>query len=220
VSPLSRKSKGRLRLLAVAIVIVVAIVVVIVWAATRTVVPGVTAKMYPIRYVDTIGTVSHRYGLDPYLLAAVARTESNFNPAAVSPVGAVGVMQIMPETAKWIAGLNSWKGDKRPVLTDPTDSLELGACYLEYLIQRFDGDVSAALAAYNAGPNTVDDWIKKSGSDAAFRVEDIPFKETRDFVGRVQHYRDVFTRAHPGVFAVTASTSGLAIAARGNAGQV
>lgn len=173
--------------------------------------------MYPIRYTNTIGSVSRRYGLDPFLVAAVARTESNFNPAAVSRVGAVGIMQIMPDTAKWIAQLNSWKGDKRPVLTDSADNLELGACYLEYLILRFGGDINSALAAYNAGPNPVDSWLSKAGSKTSLGMSDIPFKETRDFVGRVERYRDIFSKVHPRVFATTTTTT--ASAAGAAAGQ-
>ena len=96
--------------------------------------------------------MAEQYDLDPYLVAAVARTESGWDPEAVSHAGAVGLMQLMPDTAAWITGLESWQGGDDPDLTDPEDSLELGACYLAYLVKYFGGDIRLALAAYNAGP--------------------------------------------------------------------
>ena len=128
----------------------------------RLVVPAVSGKVYPIRYEEEIAAVAEQYDIDPYLLAAVARTESGFDPDAESHAGAVGLMQFLPGTAEWVTGLDGWKGPKNPALKNPQDSLELGACYLAYLLRRFD-DPTAAIAAYNAGPNAVAGWIKKVG---------------------------------------------------------
>jgi soluble lytic murein transglycosylase len=168
----------------------------------RTVVPVVSENLFPISYQEDISRVAHLYDLDPYLVAAVVKTESGFNPEAVSPAGAVGLMQLMPTTADWITTLGIWQGDSHPQLTDPGDSLELGTCYLAYLTGRFGGDNRVAvLAAYNAGPNAVDGWVEAAGGPEAFGLADVVFPETRTFVERVERYRFLYNRVHPGIFA-------------------
>ncbi|MEW6336514.1 MAG: lytic transglycosylase domain-containing protein [Acidobacteriota bacterium] len=106
-----------------------------------------------------------RNGLDPALVQAVITVESGHDPDAVSPRGAVGLMQVLPETAAWL-GL--------PEAADPAQGLEAGCRYLAALIDHFGGDVELALAAYNAGPGAVRRWGRVP-----------PYRETRDFVRRV-----------------------------------
>jgi soluble lytic murein transglycosylase len=179
----------------VAIAIVVAFIV-----SGRTVVPGVSARIYPIHYGTTIGVVSQQYGIDPYMVAAVAKAESDFDPEAVSTAGAVGIMQLMPDTADWITGLSSWRGPDDPVLTNPADSLELGACYLGYLVDEFDGATKPTLAAYNAGQSVVAEWVASAGGPESFDLASIPYRETRDFVERVEGYWKLYIRVHPDAF--------------------
>jgi soluble lytic murein transglycosylase len=200
----SRARAGRRRLLRLAVLLVVVLGIVIagVWiAAARAVVPGVSAKLYPIHYRESIGSVAERYGLDPYLVAAVVQTESGYDPKAVSPVGAVGLMQLMPDTAAWITGLGIWQGDDDPELTDAGDNLELGACYLAFLVESFGGQTRVALAAYNAGQGTVAEWVAAVGDPKSFGLEDIQFPETREFVERVEYYWELYARVHPDAFA-------------------
>jgi soluble lytic murein transglycosylase len=188
--------------LVVLVMVVLGIAVAAVWiAATRAVVPGVSATIYPVHYREGIARVAEQYHLDPYLVAATVQTESGYDPRAVSPAGAVGLMQLMPDTATWITGLESWKGKHAPVLTDPDDNLELGACYLAFLLEHFGGNTRPALAAYNAGQGTVVGWVEAAGGAKAFDLSDIHFPETRDFVQRVEHYRELYTRVHPHLFA-------------------
>lgn len=199
----SRKSRGRrlVRLLVLAAV-VLGIAFAAVWImATRAVVPGVSAKLYPIHYRGAIARVAERYDVDPYMVAAVVQTESGYDPRALSRAGAVGLMQLMPDTATWITGLESWKGSDAPVLTDPDDNLELGACYLAFLLQRFGGHTRPALAAYNAGQGTVVGWVEAAGGENSFGLSDIHFPETLNFVQRVEHYWELYARLHPHVFA-------------------
>jgi len=194
------------RLAVLATVIAVAIVVVVILAATgRTTVPVVSEQMYPIRYTADIARVADQYDLDPYLVAAVAQTESGFDPQAVSPVGAVGLMQLMPDTATWLTGLEAWEGGSDPVLTDPATSLELGACYLRYLLDKFDDQTRVALAAYNAGQGAVSGWLNEAGGPDSFSLTDIAYPETQEFVRRVEHYRELYTRIHPDAFSRTAA---------------
>lgn len=195
-----RRHMRRILMVAVPALVVVAIVVVVaVVISGRLVVPGVSGRIYPIKYADEIAAVAAQYDVDPYLIAAVARTESSFDPDAESGVGAVGLMQFLPSTAEWVTTLDAWKGPKDPVLTDPADSLELGACYLSYLLQRFDSR-TAAIAAYNAGPNRVASWIKEAGGEDDFGVADIAYTETKNFVGRVDRWQALFEKAHPHAF--------------------
>jgi soluble lytic murein transglycosylase len=160
----------------------------------------VQGRLYPLKYEEQILEAAEAYDVDPYLVAAVAKAESGFDPRAESPVGAVGLMQIMPDTAGWIQRRPDWEGGTVTDLTDPADSLALGAYYLSYLTGLYDGDVRLALAAYNAGQGTVAGWLRDAGTTDTLRSEDIPFPETRDFVERVEKFRELYRDVHPEVF--------------------
>lgn len=124
--------------------------------------PRVTARsQYPVRYETEIRSAAEVYSLDPALLAAVARIESSYRADARSSAGALGLMQIMPETGAWIAE----KRGERDVFTDdlllePESSLLYGGWYLRYLLDEFDGDFTCAVAAYHAGQGSVRSWLK------------------------------------------------------------
>lgn len=162
---------------------------------------GVSDKLFPLHYQDEIARVAEKYGQDAYLVAAMVKTESGFDSQAESPAGAVGLMQLMPETAEWVAGkAGLWEGGSGPDLKDPVDSLELGVWYLAYLGELYgDGSVTA-LAAYNAGLGRVDDWIEAAGGRESFDESDIQYPETRQYVERVEHYRELYQRVHPDAF--------------------
>ncbi len=196
-----RRRRRRALLAVVVLVVVVAAIVGVGFSALtgRMVVPVVSDRVYPLVYEDEIAAVAEKYDLDPYLVAAVARTESGFDPDARSHAGAVGLMQLLPKTAEWVTSLDSWKGPDNPALTNPQDSLELGACYLAYLHRILD-DPTAAIAAYNAGQNAVRGWIEKAGGSKAFGIEDIPYPETQEFVRRVERYKAIYQKVHPDAF--------------------
>lgn len=138
--------------------------------------------LYPYPYRDEIRAAAARYGFDPLLLAAVIRTESGFRPDAVSRRGALGLMQLLPETAREISAA-PFDADG---LYDPAVNVDLGARYLALLRTRFDGRLSAALAAYNGGGANVRSWIQSGKWDGTYaHAADIPFAETRQFVERV-----------------------------------
>ena len=130
------------------------------------------------------------YRVDPALLYALARQESNFDPEAVSPVGARGLMQLMPATASFVVGdpaLSTLAGQRR--LHDPGYSLELGQRYLHHLVrlETVQSDLIRALAAYNAGPGNLGKWqpTNQHRDDPFLFIEAIPIDETRTFVQRV-----------------------------------
>jgi soluble lytic murein transglycosylase len=126
--------------------------------------------------------------LSPELLEAVMLTESKFDETAVSHVGAVGMMQLMPETAHWIAEESGLPADQ---LDKPEQNIPLGAWYLEYLLKKYNNNEVLALAAYNAGRGNVDQWMKEKKWGKDFHdISQIPFPETREFVKTVTTSRD------------------------------
>jgi soluble lytic murein transglycosylase len=147
---------------------------------------------YPLEYEHIVAAHARNYDLEPELLAAVIYAESRFDPAAVSSAGAVGLMQLLPDTAKGIALRTG--GDRFVVsdLRDPEINVRYGSWYLDHLRDRYDGDIRLALAAYHAGQGNVDGWLEDGGV--------IAFPETREYVDEVLRMRGVYARAYPDAF--------------------
>ena len=140
---------------------------------------------YPIRYIDEISAHTEATSLDPYLIAALIRVESNFRPDVRSPKGATGLMQLMPETARWVAGQLRLGPDEVDLL-DPDVNIRLGTCYLTMLQKDFDDNLVVALAAYNGGRGNVSRWLAEGRWNGQLDdVRNIPFLETRLYVQRV-----------------------------------
>jgi soluble lytic murein transglycosylase len=140
---------------------------------------------FPTPYSDAIRDAESREGLPTGLLWAVMRQESGFDPEAISPARAVGLMQLLPETARSVAeelGLPS--DDAR--LFSPAYSIRVGARTLRKLLDEFDGNIPLAVAAYNGGAESIERWISRSpGMQLDTFVERIPYKETREYVAKV-----------------------------------
>jgi soluble lytic murein transglycosylase len=139
---------------------------------------------YPRAYWDLFQQASTRLALDPYLVLALARQESLFNPKATSSSNARGVMQLIPSTARKMASQNGI--DPEAIrLYDPSVNVELGTTYLKNLFEMFNGNAFHAVAAYNAGENAVSKWIAEAGGPDDEWVENIAYQETRDYVKKV-----------------------------------
>ena len=152
----------------------------------------------PLRHEDIIRQQAARKRLDPALIAAVIYAESKFNPRD-SSTGAKGLMQIQPDTARFIARRSGGTQFQIDDLASPQTNISYGSYYLRYLIDRYHGNKTLALAAYNGGETNVDAWIARSGGrESDFKVDQIPFAETRAYVERVMHaqrdYRDNYRR--------------------------
>lgn len=133
---------------------------------------------YPLKRFEDLKTHSAR--IDPYLVAALIRQESGFNERARSPAGAMGLMQLMPATARRMERVS------RRQLYNPDINIRLGVRYFYHLLDRYGSDVELALAAYNAGPEKVDDWQRRYKTDDRVLFMDlIPYKETRDYVALI-----------------------------------
>jgi soluble lytic murein transglycosylase len=151
----------------------------------------------PLKHEDVIRQQAKEKGLDPSLIAAVIYAESKFRDQT-SPAGAKGLMQITPDTAKFIARKSGGSQFELDDLGTPQINIAYGSFYLRYLLDRYGGNENLALAAYNGGEGNVDRWIVEAGrNDKAFRVSDIPFTETREYVSRVEQaqkdYRDHYS---------------------------
>ncbi|MDO8434136.1 MAG: transglycosylase SLT domain-containing protein [Candidatus Binatus sp.] len=139
---------------------------------------------YPRAYWDLVQSASNRLALDPYLVLALARQESLFNPRATSVSNARGLMQLIPSTARKVAAERGMSTVAVP-LYDPTVNVDLGTTYLKSLFEMFNGDSFRAVAAYNAGEHAVQKWSANFAGDDDEWVENIAYKETREYVKKV-----------------------------------
>ncbi len=150
--------------------------------------------MYPKLYWDAIVRESRKHNLDPYLVAGLIRQESRFESEAVSSAGALGLMQLMPGTARLLEGRRL----SRRQTFDADTNIRLGTKYLAQLLARFDGNVEKAVAGYNAGGSRVVEWSTEDHADAAEFVESIPITQTREFVHTVlrnyRFYHDLYSK--------------------------
>ena len=144
----------------------------------------------PLRHEDVIRQQAREKDVDAALIAAVIYSESKFSDAT-SSAGARGLMQITPEAAKFIEKQSGGTTFKLSDLSDPELNIRYGTFLLRELLDRYDGDEAAALAAYNAGPGNADKW---GGADLS--VDQIPFPETRAYVEEVLQKRDEYRRKY------------------------
>jgi soluble lytic murein transglycosylase len=142
---------------------------------------------YPLRYEQIVRGHAKNYDLDPALLAAVIYQESKFRADAKSSSGAIGLMQLRPETAEGIAIRTGGTKFHTSDLYNPEINIRYGSWYLRHLLDKY-GDEKDALAAYNAGQRNVDEWRAEG--------EGIQFPETRAYVDRVEHLKGVYARAY------------------------
>jgi soluble lytic murein transglycosylase len=142
---------------------------------------------YPLHYEQIVRGHARNYDLDPALLAAVIYQESKFNADAKSSSGAIGLMQLTPQTAQGIAIRTGGSRFRLSDLYNPEINVRYGSWYLRHLLDKY-GDEKDALAAYNAGQRNVDEWRAEG--------KGIQFAETRAYVKRVEHLKHVYARAY------------------------
>lgn len=146
---------------------------------------------YPLRYEALILRYSEEHDLDPFLVKGLIQAESSFRSQVVSPMGASGLMQIMPRTGEWLAermGISFTEED----LFNPAYNVRMGTYYLRLLINMFE-HVDTALAAYNAGMGNVRAWLEDERySEDGETLHTIPFPETRNYVERVNRYMEIY----------------------------
>jgi soluble lytic murein transglycosylase len=164
-------------------------------------VPGVKERIQelylPLQHEDIIRQQARAKNLDPALIAAMIYQESKFEDRT-SSAGAKGLMQILPGTAQFIARKSGGTAFELRDLATPQINISYGSWYLRYLINRYGGNETLAVAAYNAGENNVDKWVRRAGGDTRFDPSaDIPFPETRHYVASVMDHRKQYRDKYP-----------------------
>ncbi len=153
------------------------------------------ALRYPMPYADQFRDAAAATGVEPSLLLGVARQESRFIADIVSSAGAMGLMQLMPPTARWVSKQLNRSDYRASAITDAGINAQFGAFYLKYWLDRLDGQPALAAAAYNAGPRRADQWRPSQPLEGAIWVETIPFNETRDYVKKVLANTTIYAAA-------------------------
>lgn len=155
-------------------------------------------KIYPKKYSEHVENYSNEYNVDPLLVYAVIKVESNFNNNVVSKSNAKGLMQLMDSTATEISGnITDEESFESNKLFDAETNIKIGVKYLSELLEKYQGNTYVALAAYNAGIGNVDSWIeqgviKADGSD----IENIPYKETNTYVRKIIRDYEIYKKLY------------------------
>jgi soluble lytic murein transglycosylase len=168
------------------------------WYALHQAMPGWYARLwFPLERVTAIHAEADRYDVDPALVAAVIYEESGFVSDSRSSQGAVGLMQVLPSTARFVATLRPRPSPSPDRLAEPEVNIAYGTAYLHHLLDRYN-DVPLALAAYNAGTANVDEWRAEANAEGRTLAvpEEIPFPETRSYVEDVVRTRDIYADAY------------------------
>lgn len=152
---------------------------------------------YPKAFEKTVSNFSRSFRVQQEFVWSIMRAESRYKPDVVSPVGAMGLMQLMPYTAENVARILQIQGFRVPQLTEPEMNIRLGTRYLSRLNQKLNSQIPLVAAAYNAGPHRVAAWLKSFGKlELDEFIEHIPFFETRNYVKKVVHNYFVYTQLY------------------------
>lgn len=167
---------------------------------------NILSFIYPLKYTDLIIKYSKAYDEDPYLVSAIIKVESGFNPSARSNKNAMGLMQIMPSTGEWAAQMMGINGFRQEMLFEPETNIMIGCWYLSNLRDEFsteDKETSLLLmlAAYNGGRGNVRKWLlDKRYSQTGTTLDQIPFKETDSYVKKVVFNEKIYRWLYGSIF--------------------
>lgn len=177
---------------------VVMVAAVLVWLIAMSLRPVYEDTVYPRKYSDLVEDAAKTYDLDDNLIYAVIKTESGFDPEAVSVNEARGLMQVTEDTFDWISGKLGYEDQYvHEDLSDPALGIEYGCYLLHYLMELFDGETETVLAAYHAGMTITQTWLEDPAYSSDGRTLDtIPYADTAHYVSKVldnyAHYREIY----------------------------
>lgn len=154
--------------------------------------PFIARMRYPAYYLDVVQDMGNRRNVDPLVMFSLIRTESLFNANATAAAGEKGLTQVIPGTGAYIAQQLNWPDYQHADLFRPYASVEFGGYYLQEQLQRFNGNVTAALAAYNAGPGRAQDWLSLSGGDPDLFMTTITINSTRGYVQSIYRNYNIY----------------------------
>ena len=180
------------------IVVMIIIVALLLGIAIDFVWDAIEKAAHPYDYYEYINKYSYEYNIPEPVIYAVIKVESGFDANAESSVGACGLMKIMPKTFEWLTG-DEHLGEhlENDMLFDPETNIRYGTYYLNYLYEKFDRNMDTALAAYNGGEGNVAKWLNNPEySDGNGNLTDIPFKETKNYVSKVNNEIDTYQKLY------------------------
>ena len=152
---------------------------------------------YPQAFKELVQKYSKNYSVPEEFIWSIIRAESRYRPFVVSPVGAQGLMQIMPNTGRQVSRLLGESSFQTKQLKEPETNIRLGSRYLMRLLKKFDGSLPLVAASYNAGPHRVESWLTAFGNlDMDEFIEHIPFVETRNYVKKVTQYFGIYSKLY------------------------
>jgi len=155
---------------------------------------------YPLLHNDVIEEYCALYNVDKYLVHSIIRTESFYDENAVSSKGALGLMQIMPDTGEWIAEKLNLENFTKEDLFDCEKNIMMGVWYIGYLSDKFNGNIDNTIAAYNAGPTNVSKWLaEKTLSVDGENLNNIPFEETKKYKEKVSNAYEMYLKIYSNV---------------------
>ena len=187
-----KKQKG---ILGAVLAILIALVLICALAIGIMSINSSRVARYPVLYTGEIFAAAEANGIPPAYIAAIIMAESSYDPAAVSSVGARGLMQIMPDTFIWLTTENG-EHLNSATLYDPKTNIKYGTYYLSKLYLQF-GSWDEVFAAYNAGPDKVEEWLSDERySEDGKELSDIPFKETEKYVKKVNKADNIYKKLY------------------------
>jgi soluble lytic murein transglycosylase len=179
----------------IAIVIIIIVSVSLGYAYDR-IITAIEKRSHPIRYEEFVERYSREYNVPQYIIFSVIKAESSFNSNAVSHAGAVGLMQITPDTFDWLTNYRLRENLAQGLLYDPETNIKYGTFFLSYLYREF-GSWDISFAAYNAGMNRVkNNWMHNPEIIKDNEIVYIPIEETRNYVQRVNRNIEVYRRLY------------------------
>ena len=162
-------------------------------------------RNYPVAFTELIQASAKKYSLDPYLVQSIMRCESSNDPLAKSDVGAIGLMQIMPDTGEWIAHkIDPELAYSLDMLEDPATNIEYGCWYLRFLSDRFSDRPMEVIAAYNAGHGSVEEWLKDARFSQNGVLTSIAFEDAARYYEHVMTAYENYTKLYPDLFSAPA----------------
>lgn len=192
-----RRARRRQRIAAIitAVTLVLALAGLLAWQVLARL-PELTVQRYPMEYEALIRAESAAQDIPPAYAAAVILAESSYNPEAVSSANAQGLMQLLPDTAEWIAG-KFGETYEEGCLFDPAVNVKYGCWYLGFLLRRYSGDMTNATAAYHAGQGTVDGWLQNPEYSAdGLTLTAMGYDSTQTYVKRVLRYYEKYEQLY------------------------
>lgn len=167
--------------------------------------PWAEKQKRPLHYTAEIEAAAAEFALDPYLITAMVYCESSFRADVVSHADAVGLMQVTPPTGEWIAEKLGIPDFDRAMLTDPGTNLRMGCWYVNFLLERYDGQVPEALTAYIAGQGDVSKWLNDpqySQDGKTLLLDNLPGPDTRGYARKIMGVQEDYIRLYPDAYPV------------------